>query len=307
MKSKVENRTIFLPIFLMKYLLAFFLLIFVSHTIDAQTKRALIVGIGAYPLESGWSTIHGDNDVPLITEALISRGFDQDKILKLVNEQANKKNILQKFNLIVGQAYLNDIIYIHFSTHGQQVADTNGDEEDGLDEAIVPYDARIAFEKGVYEGKNHLIDDELNQLLSDLRKKIGKLGSLVVVIDACHSGDATRGNGDENDSIVIRGTTEIFKPGAKQKLVTKPLKPIDWVVISATQPYQNNYEYKVNGSYYGSLSYAIKLTLPDLTEKDDFTSMFKAIQKSREDMSVSRYPQRPMIQGGRYYLNHKVF
>ncbi len=306
MKSKVENRIIFIPIFLMKFLLVFFFLIFGSHAIDAQTKRALIVGIGVYPLESGWSTIHGDNDVPLITDALVSRGFDQDKILKLVNEQANKKNILQKFNLIVGQAHLNDIIYIHFSTHGQQVADTDGDEEDGLDEAIVPYDARKTFEKGVYEGKNHLIDDELNQLLSDLRKKIGKLGSLVVVIDACHSGDATRGNGDENDSIVIRGTPDIFKPGAKQKFVAKPVKSIDWVEIRASQPNQNNYEYKVNGSYYGSLSYAIKLTLPDLTGKDDFTNMFKAIQKNREDMNVSRY-QRPMIQGERYYLNQKVF
>jgi len=291
----------------MKYLLAFFFLTFGSHTIDAQTKRALIVGIGSYPLESGWGTIHGDNDVPLITDALINRGFNQDNIVKLVNDQATKINILKQFNLLTQKAQINDIIYVHFSTHGQQVVDTDGDEQDSLDEAIIPYDARKTYMKRVYDGKNHLIDDELNQLLSALRKKIGKLGSLVVVIDACHSGDATRGNGDENDSIVIRGTTEIFKPGAKQKIIAEPVKAIDWVVISATQSYQNNYEYKVNGSYYGSLSYAIKLTLPNLTGKDDFTGMFKAIQKSREEMSVSRYPQRPMIEGDSYYLNQKVF
>jgi len=50
----------------MKYLLVFFFLLFGTHAIDAQTKRALIIGIGAYPPESGWSIIHGDNDVPLI-------------------------------------------------------------------------------------------------------------------------------------------------------------------------------------------------------------------------------------------------
>ena len=291
----------------MKYLLAFFFLIFGSHAIEAQTKRALIVGIGAYPLESDWGTIHGDNDVPLITDALINRGFSQDHIVKLVNNQATKKNILKKFNLLTDQAQVNDIIYIHFSTHGQQVVDTDGDEEDGLDEAIIPYDACKTFEKGVYEGKNHLIDDELNILLSSVRKKIGKSGSLVVVIDACHSGDATRGKGAKNDSIVVRGTPDIFQAGSKRRFVPTLVKSVDWVVISATQPYQNNYEYKVNGIYYGSLSYAIILALPGLTDKDNFASMFKAIQKRREEMDVSRYPQRPMIEGDSYYLNQKVF
>lgn len=163
----------------MKYLLAFFFLIFGSHAIEAQTKRALIIGIGAYPPESGWSTIHGDNDVPIIADALSRRGFSQDHIVKLVNDQATKKNILKQFNLLTHKAQINDIIYIHFSTHGQQVLDIDGDEQDSLDEAIIPYDARKTCVKRVYEGKNHLIDDELNQLLSALRKKIGKLLSLI--------------------------------------------------------------------------------------------------------------------------------
>jgi hypothetical protein len=291
----------------MKYLLVFFFLIFGIHVIDAQTKRALIIGIGAYPPESGWSIIHGDNDVPLIADALSRKGFNQDHIVKLVNNQATKKNILEQFNLLTHKAQINDIIYIHFSTHGQQVVDTDGDEEDGLDEAIIPYDACKTFEKGVYEGKNHLIDDELNILLSGVRKKIGKSGTLVVVIDACHSGDATRGKSSDYDTSVVRGTSEVFQIGLKGKYNPSLVKTVDWVVISATQSYQNNYEYKVNGTYYGSLSYAIHLALPELINKDDFNGMFKAIQKGREDMNVSRYPQRPMIDGDRFYLNQKVF
>jgi hypothetical protein len=275
--------------------------------VKSQTKRALIIGIGAYPVEGGWPAIHGDNDVPIISDALIQKGFSPDKIVKLVNEQATKKNILNKFNQLIHLAHFNDIIYIHFSTHGQQVVDIDGDEQEGLDEAIIPFDANKTFVKGVYEGKKHLIDDELYKLLSALRKKIGKLGSLVVVLDACHSGDATRGNSIENDSICVRGTNEYFQSGTVAKFSASKLKAINWVVISATQSYQNNYEYKVDGSYYGSLSYAIKLGLPDLTSTDNFARMFKIIQNRREKMNVSRYPQRPMIEGDNYYLNQKVF
>jgi hypothetical protein len=291
----------------MKYLLVVLLLIFKVLSVESQTKKALIIGIGAYPTESGWSVIHGDNDVPLITDALIQRGFNPDKIVKLVNEQATKTNIIKSFNQFIKQAKINDTIYIHFSTHGQQVIDTDGDEADGLDEAVIPFDACKTFIKGRYEGKNHLIDDELFLYLTSLRVKIGKFGSLVVVFDACHSGDASRGKRSENDSVIVRGTTEVFKARTKRSIVVKSLKLIDWVEISATQPYQNNYEYKVNGTYYGSLSYAIKLSLPDLTNEDDFAAMFKIIQKKRAEMNVANYPQRPMIQGDSYYLKQKVF
>lgn len=177
----------------MKYLLVILLVIFEIHSVEAQTKKAIIIGIGAYPPETGWCTIHGDNDVPLIADALIQRGFNPDKIMRLINEHATKTNIIKSFTNLINQAKINDTIYIHFSMHGQQVMDTNGDEADGLDEAVIPFDACKTFVKGRYEGKNHLLDDELNFYLTSLRKKIGKFGSLVVVIDACHSGDATRG------------------------------------------------------------------------------------------------------------------
>ncbi len=285
------------------------LILFVALlTVESQTKRALLVGIGEYPSETGWSAIHGDNDVPLISDVLIKRGFAPENIDKLTNNQATKKKIMESLKKLKTRANPNDIIYIHFSTHGQQVTDIDGDEEDGFDEAIIPFDASKAFNKGSYEGENHLVDDELNSVLSEIRAKIGKSGTLLVVVDACHSGDSTRGETDVNDSIVIRGTNEVFNIGAKRDFKVKSVvKKIDWVEISATQSYQNNYEFKINGMYYGSLSYAIKLTLPELTYGSDFTTLFKLIQQKREEMNVSRYPQRPMMLGNSFYLNQKVF
>ena len=64
----------------MKYFLVLLFLIIGLHTIEAQTKRALIVGIGNYPVESGWCKIHGDNDVPLIANALSGIWFSVNNI-----------------------------------------------------------------------------------------------------------------------------------------------------------------------------------------------------------------------------------
>ena len=38
-------------------------------------------------------------------------------------------------------------------------------------------------------------DDELNGALTDVRKKLGPNGHLIVLLDACHSGTGTRGSG----------------------------------------------------------------------------------------------------------------
>jgi hypothetical protein len=80
----------------MRFLISILFLLLSFLQVESQTKRALIVGIGTYPAESGWSVIHGDNDVPLIADALIQRNFTRDKIVKLVNEQASKKKHLKK-------------------------------------------------------------------------------------------------------------------------------------------------------------------------------------------------------------------
>ena len=80
--------------------------------------------------------------------------------------------------------------------------DDNGDEIDGYDESLVPYDAPMNYQKGVYEGENHLIDDEFGVLLSELREKVGPAGNVLTIIDACYSGTITRGKHSNR----IRGT-----------------------------------------------------------------------------------------------------
>ena len=170
--------------------------------------------------------------------------------------------------LLVSQCKAGDIVYLHFSTHGQPFEDINGDEEDGWDESIVPVDAPIEYTKGKYEGENHLIDDELHEYCTRIRKAIGKEGMLYVVIDACHAGKASMGIEDD----VIRGTKAGFTRSGKyyrpQKLekgnfYNIPSSPTLGKVffIEACRSYQVNKEIVEGGKHFGALSYYINRVL----------------------------------------------
>lgn len=252
----------------MKRLLLLLLLVGTCLMSHAE-RRALVVGIGNYPAAGGWTKIHGDKDIPLVEEMLLVNGFKKQNIVTFKNEQATCRAIKQQLEKLITTATKGDVIYIHFSGHGQQITDLNGDEADGKDEAFIPYDAQFSFKKGKYEGENHLVDDQLNSYLHRLRQRVGKEGKIVVVADACHSGDITRADEDElPEGLVVRGTSSIFSIGNIKSVVNRFLRlfskdvsvsekahiekpsnlPIEWVLISACESGGVNQEYQGKGS-----------------------------------------------------------
>ena len=92
------------------------------------------------------------------------------------------------------------MVVIHFSGHGQPFEDLSGDEADGWDEAIVPYDAKKCYSR-TYTGQCHIIDDELERYINSLRTTVGPRGFVYVVLDACHMGGASR---DESETDSVR-------------------------------------------------------------------------------------------------------
>lgn len=221
-------------------------LFFLSVTMFAQTRRALIIGIGVQK-DVSWTKINGDKDVPYVLQMLQNAGYTD--VRTLVNEQATKADIVSAFKKLAAKCKTGDMVYVQFSGHGQLVTDVNGDEADGWDEAWIPYDAYLKYDRKD-RGEKHLIDDEINVLLTGIRNKIGDSGKLLVVVDACHSGDSSRGDEDE----VIRGVKDEFVIPIKKK--GKSVKaPERWITLSACKDFQLNQEMKT--PKVGKLTYAL--------------------------------------------------
>ena len=251
--------------------------LFLSVSITADTKRALVIGIGEQA-DKNWAKINGDKDVPYVKEMLRNAGYRD--VSTLINKQATKAVIVQSFKKLTAKCKIGDTVYIHFSGHGQLVTDVNGDEDDGWDEAWIPYDAYLKYGKND-RGEKHLTDDEIYVLLTAIRKKIGKSGKLLVVVDACHSGDSSR----DIEGETVRGVKEEFVIPIKKR--RKSVKaPEQWIILSACEDFQLNQEIKK--PQVGKLTY----TLYSLA-KDGDVSM-KAIEGFM-DKYRSRLPQTPTL------------
>lgn len=280
-------------------ILGFTTLLFLSVVAQAQTKRALVIGLGQQE-DKAWGKINGDKDVPFVEEMLKNAKFKVGNIRKLVNQQATKAAIVDAFGKLAAQSKRGDVVYVHFSGHGQQMKDVHNDEKDGLDECWIPYDA---YRKPCVKdrGEKHLTDDEVNYYLNAIRDKVGDTGKMLVVIDACHSGGATRGDEDE----VVRGVDDIFEAiksfiwgslsEEKEKVVNPNARENKerWITVSACESGQVNFEMKTPAV--GKLTYAIynKVKGSAGVDNEDF---MKQIRKFVNSNTGSR-PQQPEITG----------
>lgn len=276
------------------------LMLSVSPVLQAQTRRAIVIGLGQQE-DKNWGKINGDRDVQFVEEMLKNSKFKSGNIKRLVNQQATKANIVSAFKQLAGRCKTGDIVYVHFSGHGQQMKDVHNDEKDGLDECWIPYDAyRYPCDKD--RGEKHLTDDEINYYLNAIRNRIEDTGKMLVVIDACHSGDGTRGDDDE----VVRGVEDVFEalkafiwgesPKKDKEDVTNPNARENkerWITISACESNQVNIEMRKPAV--GKLTYAIYKKITECTgnDNDDF---FLKIRKFVNANTGSR-PQYPVMTG----------
>ena len=254
------------------------------HLGYAQRKRAFMVGISKYHTNGYkvWNNIHGAEDVALLKPELEKKGF---KVQTLTNDKATYQGILNALNSFISTSKSGDVVYLHFSCHGQPVEDgLNGlakDEKDGWDEAIVPIDAGKVY-NSAYKGDKHLTDDELNGYISKLRKIIGPKGMLYVAMDACHAGTMSR-NGVET----VRGTNEgLTRTGNKYNppqenirhfAITKTAGMASTLFLEACQSRERNTEIRIKGKEYGALSYNIWQALKGMASFDPKTTkIFKA-------------------------------
>jgi hypothetical protein len=157
--------------------------------LHAQTKHAVFVGIDDYiefEDEPGGDLLGAERDVRLMKDVLIERwGLDEANTTTLLGRAATKQAIRDAITVwLAARARPGDLAIFYFAGHGSQVFDLDGDEPDGLDETLAPADVLPL------SSANDIRDDELRDWLATVRTDV------VVILDSCHSGTATRAGSD---------------------------------------------------------------------------------------------------------------
>ena len=273
----------------------------------AQTKHALLIGIGDYSTtRMGWEKLSSNNDLNYIRKALLKQGFAKEHIRSVIDSVATKAGIIQAINSFTSLVKENDLVMIHVSSHGEQIEDQNGDEIDGLDESIVTYNAIApAFSKNkMKDQQEYLRDDEFGLLIDKLRKKLGKNGHVMVSLDLCHSGTGTRGEA------TVRGGKEPFIYSSTRNTLKEKKDNVfkeqgilhgggndlaTYVVFSAARAEELAYE-TIDEEYnsIGSLSYAISKAFENLETSYTYRTFFTKIQTI---IDIKTPQQHPVMEG----------
>ncbi len=147
-----------------------------------MSTRVLLVGINAYPTAPLRGCV---NDVENIRAVLSQQYAVPDGDMRvLLDADATKAGIEEGLRWLAapdadGGASTR---LFHFSGHGTYVPDRDGDEPDGRDEALVPYD---------FDTVGAMADDSLR----DIYGSFGGDTHLLLLMDCCHSGSIQRAIG----------------------------------------------------------------------------------------------------------------
>ncbi len=216
------------------------------------TKRALLIGINKY---KAVPKLQGSlNDIETMRQILITRwGFSENNITVVTDEAATRASMLAALDRLVKEAGPNDTVYFHYSGHGSQVEDLNGDEpDDHLDETLVPQDGRSGDVRDI-------VDDELDAIFAQMRAK-----NVLIVLDSCHSGTATRSLDIRTRSIPRDTRIDIYKAAEAAAPKTRAIVPVvtsRYVVMTGAASHQEALDGPVDGRYHGFFTYALSKSL----------------------------------------------
>ncbi len=142
-----------------------------------MTTKALLVGINDYKTAPLRGCL---NDVQAMCDVLVQHyGATEDHLRMLQDGAATKAAIVDGLRWLAEPDAASSTCMFFFSGHGTFVADQNGDEPDGRDECICPFD---------YETVGPMNDDALR----DLYASFSPDAHLLLIMDCCHSGTVQR-------------------------------------------------------------------------------------------------------------------
>ena len=149
--------------------------------------HALLVGINEYHPDSNVGSLRGCvNDIQDFS-VFLEKSYPtlQPVITKLFNEQATYQNVIDNFeSKLIHAPKAGDTVIFNYSGHGSQLNSADDflkyDAKD-LDQTMVCYDSRL-------DDGFDIADKELAAMISSIKEGV----TVIVILDSCHSGTATR-------------------------------------------------------------------------------------------------------------------
>jgi hypothetical protein len=194
---------------------------FAISTAASGASRALLIGVGKYQLPN--NDLPGiDLDIENMKHVAKIMGFAPGDIKVLFDEQATYSHVKGALSGWLREGVgPNDRVLVYFSGHGTRVPDPRPSKAGELDDALVLHDVRASKLNGHQTLANVLLGYDFGESLAQIPSK-----HVLVLLDACHSGTATRtlslgnrrlGNG--------AGAVKYFNwPGAPTGVATRGLK-----------------------------------------------------------------------------------
>src|SRR4029434_3790105 len=170
---------------------ALIILIVLGSVTSASAKdTALLIAItyrNAPDASLAKKTLPGTaRDLTRMREVVQILGFED--VRSITDGQATYNGIRTALMDLSRSVKANDRVLIYYSGHGTRIQDNDGDEADGFDEALVPFDfSRSGVQPGQPGPSNLLRDDEFGELLRGIPSN-----RVFVLLDSCHSGTGTR-------------------------------------------------------------------------------------------------------------------
>jgi hypothetical protein len=211
-------------------------------------KKALCIGIN---YEGQRRELRGCiNDAHNVKRFLTSNwGYKNGDIVMLVDDTNNlrqmptRQNILDAMHWLVKDAHPHDALFFHYSGHGGQVPDKDGDEVDGLDEVIYPVD---------YKKAGLIIDDEMHRIMV---KSLPAGCRLTAIFDSCHSGTAL------DLPYIYHSNGRLKGAQTTQRALAEKATNADVISFSGCRDDQTSADTSQSGMAVGAMSYAFVKSL----------------------------------------------
>lgn len=268
-------------------------------------KRALCIGINDYP-GTGSDLAGCVNDANDWAVVFNKRGFSVDKIL---DKQATGDAIRKAIKALVTQAKRGDLVVVQYSGHGSFVPDDDGDEPDGTDECLCPYDI---------SSKGPITDDEMFELFSARQQGV----KVFMISDSCHSGTVAkfapivtpptiRGKNAPQRKVRFLPPAVFLSKRKAAKLGTRrayrassPPGRYAALLMSGCQDTEYSYDAYFEGRPNGAFSFVALRALESLKPKATYRDWFKEIRKA---LPSQQYPQTPNLYGSTSMKRWKMF